>query len=193
MLPGNAIEGWAWVDTCSARSVKVKPKLLKPLGIDQIESAKAPRKEDADKEDKKTDDEVLTIQIRNPSKLTRVHVLATRYVPLHSLFGDLSIVRDSEPAMMYRYPAKSVYLTGRNIGDEYRYIIERRYSTKFPGNLLDRPSLLLNPWAVRSTATGTQKPNRVAISLRHQLRPKVPKADHAVKLVRQSRQPPLPG
>jgi hypothetical protein len=45
-------------------------------------------------------------------------------------------------------------LTGRNIGDEYRYIIERRYAPRFPGNSLQRPSLLLNPWAVRSTETG---------------------------------------
>ena len=45
--------------------------------------------------------------------------------------------------------AESVYLTGRNIGDEYRYIIDRKYATKFPGNMLERPSLLLNPWAVR--------------------------------------------
>ncbi len=47
-------------------------------------------------------------------------------------------------------------MTGRNIGDEYRYIIDRRYAKKFPGNTLDRPSLLLNPWAVRETETGEQ-------------------------------------
>ncbi len=127
-------------------------KLLKPIGIDQITMAKAPAHEDKNK----PDEDSLTIQIRNPNKLTRVHVLASRYVPLHSSFTDLAVVRDSEPAMMYRYPAKSVYLTGRNIGDEYRYIIDRRYAPRFPGNLLDRPSLLLNPWAVRSTATGVQ-------------------------------------
>src|SRR5690606_22523025 len=35
-------------------------------------------------------------------------------------------------------------------------IIDRRYATKFPGNMLERPSLLLNPWAVRDTETGSQ-------------------------------------
>ena len=52
--------------------------------------------------------------------------------------------------------AETVYLTGRNIGYEYRYIIDRKYATKYPGNNLDRPSLLLNPWAVRGTETGEQ-------------------------------------
>ena len=45
-----------------------------------------------------------------------------------------------------------------NIGDEYRYILDRKYAKKFPGNMLERPSLLLNPWAVRSTETGDQVP-----------------------------------
>ena len=45
--------------------------------------------------------------------------------------------------------AESVYLTGRNIGDEYRYVLDRRGQKKYPGNMLERPMLLLNPWAVR--------------------------------------------
>ena len=43
-------------------------------------------------------------------------------------------------------------------GDEQRYILERRYAKKFPGNMLERPSLLLNPWAIRSTETSQQQP-----------------------------------
>ncbi len=35
--------------------------------------------------------------------------------------------------------AESVYLTGRNIGDEYRYVLDRRGQRKYPGNMLDRP------------------------------------------------------
>ena len=47
-------------------------------------------------------------------------------------------------------------MEGRSIGDEYQYIIDRRYATKFPGNMLRRPSLLLNPWAIRKTETSQQ-------------------------------------
>ena len=32
------------------------------------------------------------------------------------------------------------------LGDEERYIIERRYAKHFPGVMLPRPSLLMNPW-----------------------------------------------
>ena len=46
-------------------------------------------------------------------------------------------------------------LSGRNIGYEYRYVLERKYAKKYSGNMLERPSLLLNPWSLRKTDTGT--------------------------------------
>lgn len=114
--------------------------LLKPV---QIEAVTA-------------DPEHLTIRLRDASKFTRVHVFATRYVPAFSAFADLGTVRDAELEGMIPARAESVYLTGRNIGDEYRYVLERRGQKKYPGNMLERPGLLLNPWAVRTTETGEQ-------------------------------------
>lgn len=102
------------------------------------------------------DKDNVAIQLRNDSKFTRVHVFATRYQPAFSAFGNLSKVRDTEPDGAFPLHAESVYLTGRNIGDEYRYVLERRNQKKFPGNMLARPELLLNPWAVRLTETGEQ-------------------------------------
>ena len=52
---------------------------------------------------------------------------------------------------------ESLYAQGRNIGDEYRYIIDRKYARKFAGNMLPRPSAILNPWAIRKTETGKQQ------------------------------------
>ena len=86
----------------------------------------------------------------------RVHVFATRYVPAFPAFDSLAKVRDAEPGGVVPTRPESVYLTGRNIGDEYRYVLDRRNTKKFPGNMLDRPQFLLNPWAVRSTETGEQ-------------------------------------
>ena len=37
-----------------------------------------------------------------------------------------------------------------------RYVLDRRHKARFPGNLLPRPSLLLNPFAVKDTSTGRQ-------------------------------------
>ncbi len=98
----------------------------------------------------------LVVRLRDASKYARVHIFATRYQPAFSAFNDLAKVRDSELSGMIPGHAESVYLTGRNIGDEYRYVLDRRNQRKFPGNMLERPMLLLNPWAVRTTETGEQ-------------------------------------
>jgi hypothetical protein len=43
------------------------------------------------------------------------------------------------------------------LGDEYRYVLERRQATRFPGNMLARPSLLLHPWAVSDSGNAQQE------------------------------------
>lgn len=98
----------------------------------------------------------FVVKVRNATKFSRVHVFATRYVPEYDAFAELSHVRRPGPYLFQQSPAESVFLTGRDIGDEYRYIIDRKHAPKFPGNMLDRPSLLLNPWAIRTTETGAQ-------------------------------------
>jgi 5-hydroxyisourate hydrolase-like protein (transthyretin family) len=113
---------------------------LKPVQISSIEA----------------DNDQVTVRLRDFSPYTRVHVFATRYDPAYPAFNDLSRVR--EGALHGRIPAhtESVYISGRNIGDEYRYVLDRRNQRKFPGNMLNRPELLLNPWVLRSTETGEQ-------------------------------------
>ncbi|MCE9567021.1 MAG: hypothetical protein K8U57_33885 [Planctomycetes bacterium] len=103
-----------------------------------------------------TDADGLTIRLRDHSKFARVHIFATRYQPAFDAFGNLSRVRDAELGGVVPGHAESVYLTGRNIGDEYRYVLDRKGQKKYPGNMLERPALLLNPWAIRSTETGEQ-------------------------------------
>jgi hypothetical protein len=103
-----------------------------------------------------TDGEFITVHLRDASKFARVHVLATRYEPAYSAFRDLGSIRDAELGGVLPAHAEAAYLTGRNIGDEYRYVLDRRMQRKYPGNLLQRPELLLNPWVVRSTETGEQ-------------------------------------
>jgi hypothetical protein len=104
-----------------------------------------------------TADDAVTVRLQNSSKFARVHVFATRYDPAYAAFGHLSRVRDAEPGWLEPRKLEALYIAGRNIGDEYRYILDRKYAKKFPGNMLERPSLLLNPWAVRSTETGEQQ------------------------------------
>ncbi|MCH2123741.1 MAG: hypothetical protein MK165_03055 [Pirellulaceae bacterium] len=96
----------------------------------------------------------ISIQLRNADQFTRVHVFATRYLPVYSAYGNMAVIRDHEPRRQGVRQLESLYAEGRNIGDEYRYILDRRYAKKYPGNMLDRPSVLLNPWAIRDTETG---------------------------------------
>jgi hypothetical protein len=100
----------------------------------------------------------ITIKLADISKFARVHVYGSRYVPSisYSAFSHFAKVRDAELRGVYPGSSESTYLTGRNIGDEYRYVLDRRLQKKYPGNMLDRPQLLLNPWAVRVTETGEQ-------------------------------------
>ncbi|MCX7048726.1 MAG: hypothetical protein NTX50_24975, partial [Candidatus Sumerlaeota bacterium] len=60
----------------------------------------------------------------------------------------------AEPAFANVPKNRSLYLSGRDIGDEYRYILERKLAKKFPGVMFKRPELLLNPWELQKTETG---------------------------------------
>ncbi len=101
-------------------------------------------------------DEMVRITLHNAGPLARVHLFATRFKPAYSAYQELAALGTPEPVGMRTSRFDSLYVAGRNIGDEYRYIIDRKFKPRFPGNMLDRPSLLLNPWAVRSTETGEQ-------------------------------------
>jgi hypothetical protein len=94
----------------------------------------------------------IRIRVLNPTSFTRVHVVATQFLPGYSLFDHLTVSAPGERAFRLR-PSESQYVAERNIGDEYRYILNRRYATRFPGNMLNRPELLLNPWSIRKTQT----------------------------------------
>lgn len=99
----------------------------------------------------------VTIKLANADKATRVHVLATRFVPPFDPFEE--IVGPYAPGLVtiQRGTNESLYVSGRDIGEEYRYILERRAEKKFPGNMLARPGLILNPWELNKTETDTDE------------------------------------
>ncbi len=95
--------------------------------------------------------DVLTIKLANATVFTRVHIAASRFEPGRGLFAGLGGF--TRFGVASGTPAKNpnLFSAGRQIGDEYRYILERRYGKLYPGNMLTRPGLLLNPWEVRDT------------------------------------------
>lgn len=105
-----------------------------------------------------SDKTYTTISISGVSEMTRVQIIATRYQPRFDLFRELAgRTWNRRPGQLSQ--SRSLFVDGRKIGDEYQYILDRKYAEKFPGVMLKRPGLLLQPWAVRSTETATQKLN----------------------------------
>lgn len=117
----------------------LEPRARAPLQIAAIEAGAAE----------------VRVRLANASAATRVHVVATRFLPAYSIYDRLAAPQ-GEPEVVRVQKDESFYVSGRDIGDEYRYILERRYAKKYPGNMLERPSLLLNPWAVRDTDAGLE-------------------------------------
>ena len=96
------------------------------------------------------------VQLENVTPFTRVHVIATRFAQRYPAYAALDIGGLPAPSAKRLARPRSLYVQERDIGEEYRYILDRKYATKFPGNMLTRPGLLLNPWAIRETSTGRQ-------------------------------------
>lgn len=97
------------------------------------------------------DKDFITVKLAHSSHFARVHVAASRFDPGSGLFGGLGSFARFGAASGTPARNPNLYSAGREIGDEYRYILERRYTKLFPGNMLTRPGLLLNPWEIRST------------------------------------------
>jgi autotransporter-associated beta strand protein len=98
-----------------------------------------------------TDKDFITVKLAHSSAFARVHVAASRFDPGSGIFGGLGGFARFGAASGTPARNPNLYSAGREIGDEYRYILERRYAKLFPGNMLTRPGLLLNPWEIRST------------------------------------------
>ncbi len=97
------------------------------------------------------DKDFITVKLANSSPFARVHFAASRFDPGRGIFDGLGGFTRFGAASGTPARTPNLYSAGREIGDEYRYILERRYAKLFPGNMLTRPGLLLNPWEIRST------------------------------------------
>ncbi|MEM7231463.1 MAG: hypothetical protein AAF517_04785, partial [Planctomycetota bacterium] len=100
--------------------------------------------------------ERIRFRVDNASTLTRVHVIATRFTPAHEAHTGLSLYPNWSPRWIRIPKPETHYVVGRDIGDEYRYILDRKYAK----NMLARPGLLLNPWAISDTRTTRQMSRR---------------------------------
>jgi hypothetical protein len=101
--------------------------------------------------------ESVEIRLTQVTPFARVHLFASRYLPAYDLFGQLGPSGALGLLAQPFRPSRTFYESGRDIGDEYRYILDRQLAVKYPGNMLERPGLLLNPWAIRSTEAEAER------------------------------------
>lgn len=127
---GDAVAGWV-----IGRHRRLELKGSMPLTIARVTS----------------DAEFITVKLAHSSPFARVHVAATRFDPGAGIFGGLGGFARFGASSGTPDKLRNLYSAGREIGDEYRYILERRVAKRFPGNMLTRPGLLLNPWEIRDT------------------------------------------
>ena len=100
----------------------------------------------------------LVVRLAGATDEARVHVFARRLTPdatdrAASAFAALAEASVERPEFV-RWSwgdQPNRYISGRDLGDKIRYVLDRRNQPHRPGNLLERPSLLLNPWSARET------------------------------------------
>lgn len=124
-------------------------------GLSDTGSPALPRLESVAEKDGKT-----ILRFANLPADARLHVVARRYLPNAGTAAEgadplgCEALRDAPEAVRWTWadPA-TTYLSGRALGDKLRYILERRSRPHRPGTMLDKPSLLLNPWNTTETRT----------------------------------------
>ena len=88
----------------------------------------------------------LNIQLSNFGKNTRVNVVCTQFLPPFFQMDQLQ-QKQKNPEYVTASSPSSFYTSGRELSDEYRYIIYRKYSEHLPHLLLQKPTLFATPWA----------------------------------------------
>lgn len=119
--------------------------------------------------------QTVEIQVRNWTPDTRVVVVATKFLPPKMAFENLSVKEFEKPSVKSKVELTSTtYRTGRILGDEYQYILNRKaQSTHWAGNLLTKPSALLAPYVSFSIMSffllSTSFPLHVSVLIRYHL------------------------
>ncbi|ETO31836.1 hypothetical protein RFI_05282 [Reticulomyxa filosa] len=87
---------------------------------------------------------------------TRVHIMATHFMPMFPVYNELKGIGVQQNELGEYHGVPTLYCKGREISEEYRYVLERAGARQHIGNLLQKPSLLVRPFSDRATTTETQ-------------------------------------
>ncbi len=98
----------------------------------------------------------VRIRLSGTLQGARVHFYGSRFIDTSSPQQSLHL-----PAPMHWgrqiQSQSSAYVSDLRLGDEYQYVLRRKYLQKYPGVMLPKPGLLLNPWETQETINQTQE------------------------------------
>ncbi|MEO5915742.1 MAG: hypothetical protein ABIS50_16020 [Luteolibacter sp.] len=92
------------------------------------------------------DGDQVRIQLRNSGPDTRVTLVGNRFRHYWNSGPGLYPFTPAIPDTLDPGFTGCGYLIDRRLGDEMRYILDRRAANTFPGSMLPRPGMLLNRW-----------------------------------------------
>ncbi|MGI9469920.1 MAG: hypothetical protein ACR2NZ_00210 [Rubripirellula sp.] len=95
------------------------------------------------------------IQLSGQTQTARVHLYASRYLDGSSPLTQLDLPLPRLTGRRVHLPS-SGYVSDLRLGDEYQYVLRRRYAKKYPGVMLPQPGILLNPWETEETSNTSQ-------------------------------------
>ncbi len=101
------------------------------------------------------DESGLKIKLSGNTELSRVHIIAKRFIEQIDPSASLAL---KMPTLGGRSISRALsgYVSDLRLGDEYQYVLRRRYARKFPGVMLPQPGLILNPWETDETTNDSQ-------------------------------------
>lgn len=97
----------------------------------------------------------LKIQLSGQTQLARVHLYGSRFLERNSPIEQLYQPLPGLDGRRVTWP-RSGYVSNLRLGDEYQYVLRRKYANKYPGVMLPQPSVILNPWATEDTSNESQ-------------------------------------
>lgn len=97
----------------------------------------------------------LSFKLSNTNEDTRAHVFAFTYLsnqPMQGFKSMNQITKDYSSTEVFPFNLwENVYQSNRKLGDEYRYVFNRKNAKRFIGNTLEKPQLIMKRLKVRDT------------------------------------------
>ncbi|EAS03079.2 hypothetical protein TTHERM_00444610 (macronuclear) [Tetrahymena thermophila SB210] len=90
---------------------------------------------------------------------TRVHLIAFQYFPngLSNPYNNFCTGYDNYKIQEVNLQnTKNKYMSNRQLGDEFAYVLDRKVQTRFTGNSLEKPSLAIKRNFIQDTNTETE-------------------------------------